>query len=143
MKQVDIYKSSTTNKADYGQHSRRQLAKSPTRSTERSVTLQQTILLTIIYYIEDWCQYLLWITLLYVIGIRDRESFLRNRRMKCDQKRNKKQHLGQLKRNGLPRVCTKDCIDHYGLQSMHSTLSIDHNNANSIVLTDPLKCTLS
>uniref|UniRef100_A0A8R1U1Q1 Uncharacterized protein n=1 Tax=Onchocerca volvulus TaxID=6282 RepID=A0A8R1U1Q1_ONCVO len=106
MKQLDIYKSATTSKTDCGQRSRRQLPKSPITSTERSITLQQTILLTIIYYIEDWCQYLLWTTLLYIIGIKDRESFLRNRRMKCDQKRNRKQHLGQLKQGGL-RFCTK------------------------------------
>ncbi|KAM3718626.1 Serine protease inhibitor Kazal-type [Dirofilaria immitis] len=61
MEQLDIYNSATTEKANCDQRSHRQLTKlPPIKSTERSITLQQDILLAIICCIEDWDNRMKW-----------------------------------------------------------------------------------
>ncbi|MCP9263958.1 hypothetical protein DINM_006907 [Dirofilaria immitis] len=114
MEQLDIYNSATTEKANCDQRSHRQLTKlPPIKSTERSITLQQDILLAIICCIEDWYHYLLWMTLLYIVGIKSQESYLRDNRMKWMRTEEQAQKSDQkyLRRlrptGGLLSFCTK------------------------------------
>lgn len=48
-------------------------------SRSDSTTLQQTILLAMVYCIEDWCQYIFWATLLCIVGLYDEGTYLKDR----------------------------------------------------------------